>query len=111
MEGLKHKLLFHLKRSQQAYKAYVGEKKYYQALRIFQANQAIYILLPEGAGKYGAHEEAIITYMFHLEDWFQQFLQLQGKINPALEDEFVFLRLEGAPAFPSDIEKILNSLS
>jgi len=103
-------LLFHINRSQQAYQYYINDKKYYQALRILKANICIYELLTANASLWkGDMQNVIIQYIFHLEDWFEQFRQLE-KTRPGLTDSFIFERLDGSPSFPKEIIEKLNQL-
>ena len=102
-------ILFHIKRSQLAYDFYKKEKKLYQALRIYKANQAIYTLLIEN-GHLWKHvpDNSIIEYIFHLEDWFEQFDHLASSVKFNLEDEFVFNRFEHSPPFSNKIIDLIT---
>lgn len=104
-EGIKRSI----KRSEKAYELYLGKKLYYQALRIFKANEMVYELLNEFI--YECEEpylDDVFIYIFHLEDWFESFRLLE-KSKPALEDSFVFERLKESPAFPSGfIDNVLS---
>jgi len=100
-----NKLLRALERSEKAYSLYLQDKKYFQALRIFNANKIIYELLNEYifiCDKDNVSET--IEYIFHLEDWFNQF---ESEKSHGLYSVFVFQRLEGSIAFP---KKFKNSL-
>lgn len=100
MEEVKRKLINAIKRSQYAYESYLNDKKYFQALRIKNANLAVYSLLQDFL--LGAEEDQVqplCDYIFHLEDWFNQFSN-QERENPELEDSFVFERLKGSFAYP-----------
>ena len=104
------KLIRAIERSQNAYQLYLKEKKYYQALRIFAANEKVYELL--NIYIYECDEEMlsdIIAYLFHLEDWFNQFLFLESQ-NPGLEDVFIFNRFNQSPSFPKNFFKALKSI-
>lgn len=103
-------LLFHINRSQQAYQYYINDKKYYQALRIRNANLDIYELLTTKASLWERDmQNIIIQYIFHLEDWFEQFSLLE-KTNPGLTDSFIFERLDGSLPFPKEIIEKINQL-
>src|SRR5690606_8973239 len=95
-------------RSQAAYNLYVPEKKYFQALRIKSANLNVYEILEVYLYECEENEkEAIQQYIFHLEDWFNQFEELE-RTGPELESEFVFERLKNSPEFPKTfVNKIL----
>jgi hypothetical protein len=96
-------LLFHIERSQKAYEYYLKDKRYYQALRIFRANEKIYSLITDNAYLWDEEiKELIYQYIFHLEDWFEQFRFLEKK-QPDLTDAFIFERLNGSPSFPKGI--------
>jgi DNA-directed RNA polymerase specialized sigma subunit len=103
MISIRKKIYRSVSRSQVAYELYITEKKYYQALRIWQANKEIYKLLLDFL--YYCNEEELGTvqnYIFHLEDWFNQFEELE-KVVVSLESEFFFKRFKGSPEFPKRI--------
>jgi hypothetical protein len=102
------KLQIAIGRSQAAYNLYVPEKKYFQALRIKSANLNVYEILEVYLYECEENEkEAIQQYIFHLEDWFNQFEELE-RTGPELESEFVFERLKNSPEFPKTfVNKIL----
>jgi hypothetical protein len=103
----KNKILRAIIRSENAYYFYSQDKKYFQALRIYYANQIIYKLLNEYI--YECEEiqmEQVTEYLFHLEDWFAQFEKEMIKIDN-LNQEFVFYRFDNSIAFPKDFKKIL----
>ncbi|AZA85006.1 hypothetical protein C1637_22260 [Chryseobacterium lactis] len=102
---INNKLLRALDRSEKAYALYLHNKKYFQALRIYNANKNIYELLNEYI--YTCEEKdtpLVIEYIFHLEDWFNQF---ETEESTNLADVFVFHRLEGAISFPKNFKNIL----
>lgn len=91
-----------IKRSQSAYEIYLPEKKYHQALHIYKANQVVYQLLVA----YSEDCEEILLrdifqYIFHLEDWFAQFLALEAS-TPELEDTFIFEKLQFGISYPKE---------
>lgn len=102
------KLQIAIGRSQAAYNLYVPEKKYFQALRIKSANLNVYEILEVYLYECEENEkESIQQYIFHLEDWFNQFEELE-RTGPELESEFVFERLKNSPEFPKKfVNKIL----
>lgn len=108
MKQIKNNLKRAIIRSTKAYQLYLSNKYYYQALRIYHANQIVYVLLNE---YYNICDEVdmehVLNYIFHLEDWFEQFKQLQ-KTNPNLKECFVFERFADSPAFPSDFLNLLK---
>jgi len=104
---MKKKLKRAIHRSERAYQSYLEHKKYFQALRIYRANQVAYELLNEFIF---ICEEAEIKlteeYIFHLEDWFHQF-EMEAE-NISLSDAFIFSRLDHSKAFPSQFKNILS---
>ncbi len=111
MHQITKKVIFHIKRSQLAYDLYRKEKKLYQALRIYKANKAIYSLLVENGDLWNnGLDRSIIAYIFHLEDWFEQFDHLVTSSVINLEDEFVFNRFKHSPPFSSKIIDLINNL-
>ncbi len=104
-----NKLQTAIERSQAAYNFYVSEKKYFQALRIKSANLNVYEILE--AYLYECDEDekdAVQKYIFHLEDWFNQFEELE-RVGPELESEFVFERFKNSPEYPKIfVNKILS---
>jgi len=104
---IKNKIKRAIYRSEKAYKHYLECKKYFQALRIYEANQMVYELL--NSYLYTCEEkdlDAVTDYIFHLEDWFNQFNQENQNIK--LNQEFIFKRLEGGIAFPKDFKNRLK---
>lgn len=110
MNEIIQKILFNMERSEAAYKLYVPGKKYYQALRIYKANQTIYSLLITHSHLLNDIKEMVMTYLFHLEDWFEQFEQEVRIKQPRLNTHFVFKRLESSPAFPLGIYESIKSI-
>lgn len=110
MNEIIQKILFNLDRSKTAYTLYVPGKKYYQALRIYKANQSIYALLLSHAYLWQDTKEIMLTYLFHLEDWFEQFEEEVRSKKPNLNSHFVFNRLEESPAFPVGIYESIKSI-
>ncbi|WP_374449210.1 hypothetical protein [Cloacibacterium normanense] len=99
----KQLLIRAIKRSEAAYEIYVVRKKYHQALHIFRANEAIYQLLASYLEDCEEQElQTIFQYIFHLEDWFSQFSELQAT-SPKLEDTFVFNKLQDGIPYPKDL--------
>ena len=96
-------------RSQKAYDLYKSDKLYFQAKRIYNANFQIYGLLESYMQVCDLHMlENIFEYMFHLEDWFAQFRELE-MTKVGLDAPFVFERFEKSIPFPSEfINKIKN---
>jgi hypothetical protein len=103
------KTTFNIERSQRAYSLYCVNKNYVQALRIFRANIEIYNLLISNCEVW-LQPQPIIDYLFHLEDWFEQFKNLEKNMSPKLEDEFIFERIDTSIPFPKDILKNLKKL-
>lgn len=104
------KLINAIVRSEYAYSKYKENKKYFQALRIKNANLVVYNLLQE----YILISEDsdvldVCNYIFHLEDWFAQF-NVREQLNPNLEDVFVFDRLEGSLPFPKEFTEKLKKI-
>jgi hypothetical protein len=100
------KIIFNHERSKRAYNLYFANKNYAQALRIFKANVEIYNLIISNCEVW-SQTEPIIDYLFHLEDWFEQFKNLEKTISPKLEDKFVFERMDTYIPFPKDILQYL----
>lgn len=105
---MKSKLARAIQRSELAYSYYKENKHYFQALRIYEANKLVYSLLQEFLLESEEDQTVVICdYMFHLEDWFNQFEEEVQKQNIALHDQFVFTRLENMIPFPKEFKKIL----
>jgi hypothetical protein len=106
---IEKKIIRSINRSQSAYKLYLEDKFYFQALRIYKSNLQVYGLLNEFVF---SCEESILSdvleYIFHLDDWFLQFKQIETQLSPDPEDLFVFERLSKSIAFPYDFSTKLN---
>lgn len=92
-----------IERSELAYQLYIKDKKYFQAIRIFNSNKLIYnilesILLEDN----DIDKKKIINFLFHLDDWFSQFNEAIESRSYLLNDTFVFERVEGMFPFPKD---------
>jgi hypothetical protein len=107
MNNQKLKIKRAIYRSQLAYGFYSRNKLYYNALRIYKANQVVYDLLNIYIYECDEDDLDIVTsYIFHLEDWFEQFKVLELTIIK-LDDEFIFIRFDDSPAFPKRILDII----
>jgi hypothetical protein len=105
-------LIFHIERSQLAYSLYVKEKRFFQALRIYKANKEIYSLLNRCAYLWNdSIRSTIFEYLFHLEDWFEQFDNLRSSRSFNLDDEFVFGRLSSSIPYPSAIIDVISKIN
>ena len=83
---------------------------YYQALRIYKANEEVYRLLQEYLYESDMKDsKALISFIFHIEDWVEQFNNTVKKLKPQPEDVFVFDRLLNSIEYPKDIYKIIES--
>ncbi|RNC88181.1 MAG: hypothetical protein ED556_03070 [Winogradskyella sp.] len=93
-----------INRCNYAYELYKVNKKYYQAKRIFKANKRLYVLLEEYLYINTQAFQEIIEFIFHLEDWFEQFSELEKSLGNTLQlnSEFVFERLDESPEFPKN---------
>jgi hypothetical protein len=105
------KLIKAITRSESAYKKYLSGKEYFKALRIYKANKLVYKHLLKLYLKNSAiNDEIILEYIFHLEDWFEQFNDLKNKNNPNLQDIFIFYRFNDSPEFPSNFVNLLKKV-
>ena len=98
----KNKLIIAIERSQAAYQNYGLDKKYIQALRIYNANQEVYKLLQKLLYQSKTNKEEIFNYLFHLEDWFATFESAVESGQPQLGDFFAFERISGSIAYPKE---------
>lgn len=97
-----------IERSDLAYQLYLKEKKYFQAIRIYNSNKLIYsilesILIEENS----LDKNEIINFIFHLDDWFSQFNETFESRSFALNEIFVFERIDGMFPFPKDFVLML----
>lgn len=103
----KNKLSRAINRSENAYKLYNHEKKYFQALRIYQANKIVYSLLNEYIFECDEiHLQLVNEYLYHLEDWFVQFESEKVNVKD-LNQNFAFPSLEGSIRFPKDFKSTI----
>ena len=98
----KNKLLIAIERSQTAYQNYGLDKKYIQALRIYNANQEVYKLLHKLMYQSNTNLEDVFDYLFHLEDWFATFENTVENLQPQLGDVFAFERIAGSMSYPKE---------
>ncbi len=94
--------------SQAAYDAYKNDKKFYQALRIYNANKRVYKHLENALDDTDSETvlKVIQNYLFHLDDWMHQFEFEKELLKPSLNQTFVFQRLEGMIAYSEEFRKI-----
>lgn len=92
-----------IQRSNKAYELYIEAPVYLQALRIYEANQEVYALLLTYYYEEDIKDHSLtLQYIYHLEDWFHQFVAFEESNGPALEDNFVFIRLKNAIPYPKE---------
>lgn len=104
---IKNKLKRAMNRSENAYMLYIHEKKYFQALRIYQANKIVYELLNEYIFECNEiHLKLVYEYLYHLEDWFAQFENEKLSVED-LNQSFAFQSLEGSIRFPKDFKSTI----
>jgi len=101
-------ILIGIERSEYAYSIYLKNKLYHQALRVYKANKVIYELLIEYLYESKTDKrELVLEYIFHLEDWFEQFIEHKNQLNPKLEDEFVFQKLKNSINYPKNFIELI----
>lgn len=101
------KLLRAIHRSELAYSEYLNQKYFFQALRIYSANKVVYSLLEEYLLECSNEiKNNVCEYLFHLEDWINQFEYYKKNINPT--DVFVFERWDGSISFPKHFVESLK---
>ena len=92
-----------LERSELAYQLYLKDKMYFQAFRIYNSNILVYDILESMLLENNElDKKSIIKFLFHLDDWFSQFNEAVKSHSFALNDTFVFERVEGMFPFPKD---------
>ncbi|GIM60946.1 Uncharacterised protein [Bergeyella zoohelcum] len=96
-------------RSTKAYSIYLRRKTYYNAKRIYNANEIVYHSLNQLLQYDLTDNELgeIINYQFHLENWFIQFQNKEKKIL-SIEEEFVFEPFEDNIPFPKNFLEIFD---
>lgn len=97
-------LINNIERSEEAYRVYKKGLTYHQALHIFYANKNVYKELNALLNDYDIDKDLgqkIFDYLFHLEDWFLQFLNLEMEIS-CIEEEFRFPSLRYSIPYPSN---------
>ena len=98
----KEELKLAIYRSEKAYELYAKEKLFFQALRIYKANEIVYKLLQEYQLSCSKEElDNICLFIYHLEDWMLQFETSKQEIK-FLNDTFVFERWNGAIPYPKE---------
>jgi hypothetical protein len=106
------KLTQAIERSELAYQLYIKEKKFFQAIRIYNSNKLIYSILESILiEEISLDKKTIINFIFHLDDWFSQFDKTLEYQSIELNDTFVFERIEGMFPFPKDFVIILKNQS
>lgn len=106
------KLIQAIERSELAYQLYLEEKKYFQAIRIYNSNKLIYSILESILIEENSFDRnKIINYIFHLDDWFSQFNETVESRSFVLNETFVFERIEGMFPFPKDFHIMLINKS
>lgn len=104
----KDKLIRTIYRSELAYSNYCDQKYFFQAFRIYKANMKVYLHLEEYLLECPNEiKEDVCIYLFHLEDWLNQFEYHQKNTQPT--DVFIFERWSGGIAFPKDFVQLLKN--
>ena len=97
---LEQRLYVNILQSEYAYRLYLKDRRYYSAKRIYLSNLEILDSLNEY--KYIVDREsvdAVINYIFHLQDWILQFNETE-KVLVGIEDIFAFQKLVNHIPFP-----------
>jgi hypothetical protein len=106
------KLIRVIERSELAYQLYLKEKKYFQAIRIYNSNKMIYTILESMLLEDNSlDKKKIVDFLFHLDDWFSQFNETLESRSFVLNEMFVFERIEGMFPFPKDFVLMLKNQS
>ena len=101
-----------IERSELAYQLYLKEKKYFQAIRIYNSNKMIYTILESMLLEDNSlDKKKIVDFLFHLDDWFSQFNETLESRSFVLNETFVFDRIEGMFPFPKDFLLMLINQS
>lgn len=101
MTELLYPLDFLLRLSARAYEKYLRNKIYLHALNIRKANEMICkLVLDKIVYIPGALQQDCIELLNHYDCWLLQFIDEEQKRKPALNDEFVFARIDDQVAFP-----------
>lgn len=98
-----------IKRTELAYNLYLRNNFYSQALRLYKANKSIYELLEIFLYECNENEvRSVCNYIFHLDDWFNQFhIEQNKKKSCDLNSVFVFERVIDGIPYPLDFAKNL----
>ncbi len=105
---MKDKLIRAIYRSELAYANYCDQKLFFQAFRIYKANKRIYLLLEEYLLDCPNDlKQDVCIYLFHLEDWINQFEYHYTNTNPT--SVFIFERWNGGIAFPKEFVQLLKN--
>jgi len=105
---IKEKLLRAIYRSESAYLEYKKQQLFFQALRIYKANKAVYELLEYYLLECpNEHINDVCNYIYHLDDWLTQFEDCKKEMQSPT-DVFVFERWQGGVPFPKDFVLILK---
>ena len=106
------KLIQAIERSELAYQLYLNDKKYFKAFRIYNSNKLIYTILESMLLEdNNLDKKNIINFLFHLDDWFSQFNETVASRKFALNEKFIFERIEGMFPFPKDYVLVLKNQS
>lgn len=105
---IKTELKRNILRSQRAYELYKENGKFLCAVRIYKSNKRIYQLLESFLTICDEDiKNDVINYIFHLDDWVEQFECERELLKPKLADNFVFERHEFSIPYPGDfLEKL-----
>ena len=101
-------LVFNLKRAESVYKNYLAEdQKFLHAKNLKKANDKIIeILTNYNQNLPKALENDMLLLLEHLEIWSERWVELQQKLNPSLDDVFIFQNTHQFPK--SAAQKIIN---
>lgn len=106
---IENQLIHAIFRSEKAYLKYNEHQLFFQALRIYNANKALYQLLEVYQLECTEdHLDETCNYIYHLEDWMNQFDQ-QRKAVKLFTDRFVFVRWDHAIPFSETFFEKLRS--
>lgn len=107
MNKYQNRLKFLIDRSNYLYKKYKEDPIYIRALLIKDVNKEIIDFLLKNGHNFENVKE-INEILDHFEVWYFQFIEKEKKVN-ALEQKFIFNRIDQATAYPKEaIETLLK---
>jgi hypothetical protein len=105
----KRALLIALERCELNYLEYKTNPVFFKSYRLFESNLSLFAALEDFLLSDENHNNnEIVSFLNHLSDWLLSYKYYYNILEPRLDDEFIFDRVEGMMPYPSEFVEFLK---